>query len=260
MKPFRTIILGLLILTSATLFADVIPERPYPPKLVNDFSGILSGDEIRQLETDLVAFDDSTGVQITIVTIDDFGGYTAAEFADILGEKWGVGRKKLNNGVVILIKPTGGQNQRKAHIAVGYGLESVLPDAICKRIVENEMIPLFKELQYFEGLNNGITVIKELALGEYPPEAYKKKTDKSPFLKFLPVLIFIIIFILLSRSGKSGSTLGGGGKSAVFWTMMTMMNSRGGSSGGWGGGSSGGGGFGGFGGGSFGGGGAGGSW
>lgn len=262
MKLFcKHFLLLYLIVTSAFSFAGDIPQRPYPPRLVNDFSGILSQDEARRLETELVTFDDSTGVQITVVSVNDLGEYSPAEFADILGEQWGVGRKKLNNGVVILVKPTGGQNQRKAHIAVGYGLESVIPDAICKRIVENEMIPSFKENRYFEGLSKGIKIIKELALGEYPPEAYKKKTDKNPFLKFLPILIFIIIFVLLSRSGKSGTTLGGGGRSAVFWTMMTMMNSgRGSSGGGWGGFSSGGGSFGGFGGGSFGGGGAGGSW
>ncbi|OQA02015.1 MAG: hypothetical protein BWY70_00163 [Bacteroidetes bacterium ADurb.Bin408] len=250
----------LLCFVPFLLLADIIPERPYPPRLVNDFSGILSMEEVRRLEAELITFDDSTGVQITVVTVNDLGDYAPAEYADILGEKWGVGRKKLNNGVVILIKPTGGQNQRKAHIAVGYGLESVLPDAICKRIVENEMIPSFRENHYYEGLVKGIKIIGELALGEYPPEAYKKKTDKSPFLKFLPVLIFIIIFILLSSAGRSGgTTLGGGGRSAVFWTMMTMMNSGRSGSGGWGGSSSGGG-FGGFGCGSFGGGGAGGSW
>jgi len=259
MKTIKSIILVFLLLLNIGIKAEGIPARPYPPKLVNDFCQILNASEQQLLESELVQFDDSTGVQITVVTVNDFDGYTKAEYADILGEQWGVGRKKLNNGVVILIKPTGGKNEREVHIAVGYGLESVLPDAICKRIVENEFIPDFKNSNYYSGLTKGIKIIKELAMGEYPPEAYKKKTDKSPFKSLLPIIIIIIIIVLFSRSRNSGSTMGGAG-STIFWTSMMMGGRGGSSSGGWGNFSGGGGSFGGFGGGSFGGGGAGGSW
>ncbi len=259
MRYYKAIHIIILVLYTCHIYSQDIPSRPYPPRLLNDFSGILNANEQQQLERQLVAFDDSTGVQITIVTVNDFGGYTRAEYADILGEQWGVGRKTLNNGVVVLIKPTGSENEREAHIAVGYGLESVLPDAICKRIVENEMIPEFKNNRYFEGLVKGIKIIKELALGEYPPEAYIKKTDKNSFLSFLPILIFIFIYILLSASRNSRSTMGS--KNAILWTLLMMMSNRGGgNSGGWGNFSGGSGSFGGFGGGSFGGGGAGGKW
>ena len=260
MKNIKNIILVFLLLVNIGLYAEGIPARPYPPRLVNDFCKILSTDEAQQLENELVIFDDSTGVQVTVVTVEDFGEYTKAEYADILGEQWGVGRKKLNNGVIILIKPTGSKNEREVHIAVGYGLESVLPDAICKRIVENEFIPDFKNGNYYAGLTKGIKIIKELAQGEYPPEAYKKKTDKSPFMSLLPIIFIIIIFVLFSRSRNSGSTMGGAG-STIFWTSMMMGGGRSNNSGGgWGNFSGGGGSFGGFGGGSFGGGGAGGSW
>ena len=262
MKYFRSFALIICLFASAFVNAQGIPARPYPPRLVNDFSNVLKSGENQQLENELVRFDDSTGVQITVVTVNDLSGYTRAEYADMLGEKWGVGRKKLNNGVVILIKPSGGKGEREAHIAVGYGLESVLPDAICKRIVENEMIPSFEKSNYYEGITKGVKIIRELALGEYPPDAYKKRTDKSSWTRFLPILFFLVIFVFLALSKNSHSTMGGG-KSALFWTILMMLGNRGGdggNSGGWGNFSGGGGSFGGFGGGSFGGGGAGGSW
>jgi len=264
MKYIKSLALIICLYATVVAYADGIPPRPYPPRLVNDFCKILSAGENQQLENELVKFDDSTGVQITVVSVNDFEGYTRAEYADMLGEKWGVGRKKLNNGVVILIKPTGGKNEREVHIAVGYGLESVLPDAICKRIVDNEMIPNFENGNYYEGLVKGVKIIRELALGEYPPEAYKKRTDKNPIMSFLPLLFFLVIFIFFAFARNSHSTMSGGssGKSALFWTILMMMGNRGGggNSGGWGNFSGGGGSFGGFGGGSFGGGGAGGSW
>jgi len=264
MKRIKSCLIVFILLSTVAVYADVIPARPYPPRLVNDFCKVLNSGENQQLENQLVRFDDSTGVQITIVTVSDLGGYSRAEYADMLGEKWGVGRKKLNNGVVILIKPSGGKKEREVHIAVGYGLESVLPDAICERIVENEMIPSFEKGNYYLGLTKSIKIIRELALGEYPPEAYKKRTSKSSLMHFLPFIIFFIIFIVLSFAKSSNTTMGSGsGKSALFWTLLMMMGNRGGggnNSGGWGNFSGGGGSFGGFGGGSFGGGGAGGSW
>ncbi|MCK5784664.1 MAG: TPM domain-containing protein, partial [Desulfobacterales bacterium] len=153
-----------------------------------------------------------------------------------------------------------------AFIAVGYGLEPAIPDAIAKRIVDNEMIPHFKSGNYYQGIDRATTVLMKFAAGEISAEGYKKKTETSGIFAFLPFIIIIIIILMIRGSRGRSQTIGHSNTS--FWSALmlgSMMgnSSHSGSWGGFSGGSSGfggGGGFGGFGGGSFGGGGAGGSW
>lgn len=271
------VFIGLLILSLPGYSQQSeIPARPSPPRLVNDFTGTLQQNEINALERKLVAFNDTTSTQIAIVLISSFEGYDKAQFADLLGEKWGVGHKGKNNGVVILIRPKQGNTSGEAFIATGYGLDGAVPDAVVKRIVEEEMIPYFRENRYFEGLNRATDILMSLTAGEYSAEEYLESIPLFPFLitALLP-LFFIIIFFVVVLSRKSKMVNYGGRQSNVpFWLTLLlasqMGNQRGkwdsfssgsGSFGGFGGRSSGGGGgFGGFGGGSFGGGGAGGSW
>jgi uncharacterized protein len=243
-----------------------IPERPNPPRLVNDFAGILSPQEINKLEKKLVAFNDSTGTQIVVVTINDLGDYDRAEFAYTLGQKWGVGQKGFNNGVVILIKPNGTDGQRHAFIATGYGLEGVIPDAIAKRIVENEMIPYFKQNKFYEGIDAATDIIMGLASQEFTASAYLNKKPVKQGVSAFVILIFIILFfVIISLFNKNHQTLGHKPDLFTMLWLMSQANRRhsgyfGDFTSGRGSFGSGGGGFGGFGGGSFGGGGAGGSW
>ena len=254
------IVLSFLLPIIAT--SQNLPEKPNPPRLVNDYTNTLSSDEVNSLETKLVRYFDSTSTQIVIVMTDDLLGYDRADYAFKLGEKWGVGQKDKNNGIVVLVKPNGKQGERKAFIAVGRGLEPVITDALSKRITDNEMIPNFRENKFYAGLDQATTILMQLASGEFPAGYNKNTKPKANAFAFL-VPIFIIIIVLLMIK-KGGSNTMGGGKNPSFWTslfLLSAMNNSG--SGSWGGFSSGGGsggGFGGFGGGSFGGGGAGGSW
>jgi len=255
----------LLCIFSNKLSAQDIPERPNPPKLVNDFTKTLQENEIQSLESRLVQFNDSSSTQIAIVLVNDFGGTDKSDFAYKLGEKWGVGQKGKDNGIVIVIKPKTGQERGEAYIAVGYGLEGVIPDATAKRIVDAEMIPNFKNGNYYAGLNAAVDKIIALSRHEFTATAYMKKTQKSPFIMLIPFIIIGIIMLLIRISRARSYSVG---KNIPFWTSLFLLSNMGNSSGGgWGNFSSGsgsfgggGGGFGGFGGGSFGGGGAGGSW
>jgi uncharacterized protein len=262
---FKKYFSAILLLIFSSLFSvaqnDGIPERPNPPKLVNNLSssGFLSGDEEARLEQKLQKFANETSNQIVIVIVDDLGGMEAWDYATRLGHKWGVGQAKFDNGVVILVKPTGGEGQRDLHIAVGYGLEGAIPDLTTKRIRENEMYPYLKNGENYKALDKATDVIMALATGEYNSDAYGAKNRGQGKEKWkLGMLLFIvIIFIIISikRGGRGGR--GGGG----FWTGMFFGSMMGGGRGGFGGGSGfGGGGFGGFGGGGFGGGGSGGKW
>jgi uncharacterized protein len=254
----------LLLYLPSELIAQDIPDKPYPPRLVNDFSGILSSNEANALENKLVAFNDSTSTQIAIVIVDDLGGYDKSDYAFRLAEKWGIGQKGLDNGILILVKPKTQFSSGEAFIATGYGLEGVIPDILCGEITDYEMIPAFRNNDYYGGLEKATTTLMALASGEYTADEYGKKGsgDAGGLVMFIIfVIVLIIILSARSKGGKNQKHLSN--KGLPLWLLLSMMNSgRGSHSGSWGGfsGGGGGGGFGGFGGGSFGGGGAGGSW
>ena len=251
----------LLCLTVLTAVAQV-PARPDPPRLVNDFAGILG--DCQWLEDSLERIAMETSNQICVVTMDDFGGYDKAMMAYSIGQQWGVGTQRNRNGVVILIKPKTAESKGEAFIATGYGLEGGITDATCTRIVNQEMIPHFRENDYLGGVWAGAQVVRDLAVGEYNEEDYAQQDDGDALLGLiLFILILALFFYLASKSnGSNGNRnnrdTGTWGGPIIFTTGSDW--GRGGSS--WSGGGSwgGGGGWGGFGGGSFGGGGGGGSW
>ena len=258
------IILLLVILQGGIIAAQDIPDKPYPPRLVNDFAGILNSNEINTLERKLVAFDDTTSTQIAIVTVNDLGGYDRSDFAFRLAEKWGIGQKGLNNGVLILVKPKTNTSDGQVFIAPGYGLEGAIPDLTCEDIIDYEMIPSFRNEDYYGGLDKAASTLMSLASGEFKADEYGKKAagDSGGLVPFIIIVIVIIIIMSMrSKGGKNQRHISD--KGLPLWLLLSMMNSGGSRhSSNWGGfsGGRGGGGFGGFGGGSFGGGGAGGSW
>lgn len=271
----ESVLYGLLItgfLSALNVTGQKIPDPMYPPRLVNDYAGILNRGQYEHLERKLRAFNDSTSNQIVIIIIKSLDGYTKEEFADRLAEQWGVGQKEKDNGIVVLVKPKFANENGEARISVGYGLEGAIPDALAKRIVNNDMIPSFKAGDYFTGLDKATNTLISLAKGEFTADQYIAANKGTPLGIILPIIIIIIIFIFMSKN--SGNHYNTGSKTTSLWTalwMASMLGNRGGKGswgdfrsgggnfgGGFGGG--GGGGFGGFGGGSFGGGGAGGSW
>jgi uncharacterized protein len=247
------------------LFADaqiekMIPPQPSPPRLVTDLTGTLTADQIGALEAKLVAYDDSTSNQIAVVIIPTTGDYDISDFSFALGRQWGVGNKKNNNGVVVLVA----KNDRKVFIAPGYGLEGAIPDITAKQIVDNIIVPNFKGNDFYGGLDQGTDALMEAARGEYKaPQGYGERGSKKKIPALPLIIIMIVVFMIVSRGG------GGGGRGGSFRSRRGFKSFRGppiiwfpsgGGGGGGGFGGGGGGGFGGFGGGSFGGGGAGGSW
>jgi uncharacterized protein len=264
----------ILIFFALTLsvFGQTIPDAPTPPRLVNDLASIIPQGEAAALESKLVEFYNQTSTQITIVTTPDLGGTSVDDFAFKLGEKWGVGHDGRNNGIVMIVKPKTNDSRGEAFIATGYGLEGAVPDAAARRIVDNEMIPHFRENNYAAGIDAGVTVLMQLTRGEFTAEGYLESTDDgAAALGFAIIFIIVMTIIVISAvsSGKSNSSsIGHDVGMMTFLSILASSNRNNhgkwdnfsggsGSFGGFGGGS---GGFGGFGGGHFGGGGAGGSW
>jgi uncharacterized protein len=260
------IILLLLAFSISQSFAQDLPARS--TRLVNDYAGLLSKQEINFLERKLVNYNDTTSTQIAVLIVNDLNGYDIVDYAQRVGQAWGVGQKGKENGVIIVLKPKTATAKGEVNIDVGYGLEPIIPDATAKRIVEKEMIPHFKNNDYVGGLNAATDVIISLAAGHFSADEYNKGSDGNGAGFLVPIIVMIIVFSIINRRRRGTYSTSGKGSSLPFWTALwlgsTMGRSHGGSwsnfhsgSGGFG---SGGGSFGGFGGGSFGGGGASGSW
>lgn len=256
----KKIALILLLLATLITRAQQIPNPPNPPKLVNDYTNTLTATQAAALEEKLVHYDDTSSNQIAVVIISTLDGADAGDYANQLGKKWGVGNKKNDNGVVLLIA----KEDHKVFIAPGYGLEGALPDLTCNQIIQTDIVPNFRGNDFYRGIDEGTNSIMKAAAGQYePPAGYAGRGKKGKGLPvFAIIIIFIVIIFILSNINRGGggsfmSRRGyrGSGIPPIWW-----FPSGGGGGWGGGGGGGGGGGFGGFGGGGFGGGGAGGSW
>jgi uncharacterized protein len=244
-------------------------QECFPPKantLVYDVAGILTSSERQQLDEKLSHFHDSTSNQIAVVIVPDLCGMEKAQFAIELGEFWGVGHEKEDNGVLILVLPKSDRHKGQVFIATGRGLEAVIPDATCRMIVDKEMIPEFRDNLYFQGINAALDVLMSLARKEFSSEEYKSRSQtikRNPWpILTIGMILLMLLFRFSARSRHMGNMNHMG-----FWQsmwMMGMLNRR--HHGSWSNFTSGSGrfeggsGFGGFGGGGFGGGGSGGSW
>jgi uncharacterized protein len=263
---FFLFVVFLLVLTSLKA-ADEFPVRPDPPRLVNDFAGVLSPDQVRALENKLVTFNQKTSTQIAIVVVKDIFGYEKGDYTFQLAQKWGIGQKGKNNGILIMVKPKSANGETgKVFIAVGYGLEGAVPDITARKtIIVAEMMPSFKVDDYYTGLDRATSVLMSLTAGEFTADQYDKKVSTKSALPGFGLLVIIFIIIMIFNRNRN-QTVGadGGGTSLLgsLW-LLSMLGGRGGG-GSWndfsGGGGGDSGGFGGFGGGGFGGGGAGGEW
>lgn len=237
-----------------------VPDKPTEKKLLWDLAGVIDPATAQEIEDSLEYFSRTTSNQILVMTVTSIGGADISEYATQLGRDWGVGHEGDNNGVVILVKVKTENEGGNVFIATGYGVEAVLPDVLCKRIIEKEMVPHFKEDDYAGGIKDALAVIMPAMKGEFNKEEYMGDDAGDAVLGLL-VLIFIICLIVVAVKSNGGTGTGSNtrtytGGPVIFPGSFGSGRSSGGSS--WGGGSSGG--WGGFGGGSFGGGGAGGSW
>lgn len=234
-------------------------------RFVYDYANVFDDVFEQQFNQELIAFKDSTSNVIVVVSHPDFFGEAPWKFATDLGHAWGVASADKDNGIVIVLKPKVGNQRGEVHIAVGYGLEGAIPDAMAKRIVEGEMIPRFKQNDYAGGVYNGTEVLKKLAAGEIKEYAPRASKQSNPLFLLLFILFFFgIIFGAMALRAHQYAKINHIGFWAA-WMLLAQSSQhhtgtygrfRGGGFGGGGGGSS----FGGFGGGGFGGGGAGGSW
>lgn len=250
-----------IVFFSIIATASDFPASPNPFRYVNDYTGTLSATEQNTLEDKLVTYSRETSSQIAVVMVPTTGEYEISQYTFELGDKWGIGRKQLNNGVLMLIA----KNDRKIFIATGQGLEGVLPDAFLAQTIRNVITPNFKQDQYAQGIGQGLDTIISASKGEFDPA----KVEEDSFEEFIPFIMIglFVFFVLLSELNERKKPYISPTnnhrldellrRSTINPRQSGSFGSRGslGSGGRFGGGSGGG-----FGGGGFGGGGAGGSW
>lgn len=225
----RKILLFFTFLTiTFTVSADIF-NRPAEVNLVIDNAEAFRPKQAEALRAKLDSFEQATTVQIQIYTTKDLQGYDIVDFAQRLGEGWGVGQEGANNGIVIVYKPKTLTENGEVTIQTGYGIEPLIPDAVCKQIIESEMIPRFKQGLIYKGIDQAVDVCISLTQGEFTAEKYiadKAKIDRIAkiiaqciilFLIIIPSCLFVIYFIValclglfkgdtISSSGSSGGS------------------------------------------------------
>jgi len=245
-----------------------IPETPKFQTSVYDYVNLLSPSKKNNLEQKLIKYSDTTSTQIVVAIISS----TEGENINYLGTKWAytweIGQAKEDNGIFILLA----RDDRRISINTGYGVEHLLTDAMSKRIIERDIIPYFKQGDYYGGLNRGADAIFEVMTGEYRSSRESNSGDFPVGIFFFLFIVFVIFLIAISKNRRGGGRNGGkksNGMSILDAIILSNMGrgnyrsgsgSSGGFGGGWSGGGSSGGFGGGFGGGGFGGGGASGGW
>lgn len=253
-------IISLLLLFCSLVGLQAIDSDKLPllNGYVTDESKFLTSSERNSLEAELRSFQQETSNEIVVYISENLFGMPVEEFAFALGEKNGIGKDGVDNGVLIVVKPKTSYERGRIFIATGYGLEGAIPDAVANRIVNFEILPEFKRGNNFAGLKKGIDVLKQLAKGEIDEKQYMTSKNEGNWVGVLMILLIVAI-VFISNASKARKY--GRRNNLPFWAAMAMLNSTSGSSSsGFSNFSSGSGSFGGFGGGSFGGGGAGGSW
>ena len=252
------VLLALLICAgSVRANSDALLTRLQPQGYVSDFAGVLPATQRAELETFLADLDRQTGVEIAVVAVPSLDGGEVDDFTNRLFQKWRIGKKGKDNGVMILAAI----QDRKARIEVGYGLESVLPDAVAGRILREQMFPLFKQGRYADGLATAAQEVARIASGEASaPVATKPMGLADHFSSALSWIFFVGWFVwflgwlVFMPNGRGRGLPNGRGR--VYYSSVSFAGRGGGcsSSGGFSGGG------GGFGGGCSGGGGASGGW
>lgn len=141
---------------------------------VVDQAHLLTGRQIAELTGRLDRFQQATGHQFAVVTVPDLGGEDVSTFTIRLAKRWGVGRRGVNDGIVLLVAP----KERRARIEIGRGLERILTDRRCARIMAEAIIPRFRNGKMAAGIDAGVTAI--IAAFGGPPSPHRSPAARHP--------------------------------------------------------------------------------
>lgn len=238
----RILIYLLLLLQLAmpmvALAAPQVPPAPTQNIYVQDYAGVIDPQARSSMNAIAEDLARKTKAQIVVVTVKSLNGESLEDYSLTLLRKWGIGDKKLNNGVVLLVAV----DDRKSRIEVGYGLEGALPDALTGRIQDDYMLPFFRQNQYSKGIQNAFNALIQVVSREYKVEVNtqpvikptKAQANQETELPTWAIVVLILGFFALIKIDQM--FLGG----TISKILLYFFYSRGGGGGGGGGSSSGG--------------------
>lgn len=225
-KLCMSIALAILILILSFCFlsfADVkIPPKPSENSYVFDYANIIDHADEEKMKAVASKIEEKSKAEIVVVTVESLGSYTIEEFANTLFNSWGIGDKKLNNGVLILVNKENLLSGRKGRIRieVGYGLEGAITDGKAGRILDTYAIPAFENKEYSKGIKDTFLAVAGEVAKEYGLEidgvlneedSSREEINITPlyflilFMVFMFIFIFAIIFI--AYKGETGRTI-----------------------------------------------------
>lgn len=199
---FKSLVIFLFSLLSLNSYAEfTVPQKPVPADFVKDYANIIDPAMAQMMRDSLEAFMRKSSAQIQVVTVDDLGGEDIGMVATNIINAWGIGSKEHSNGVIVLVKPKRGESDRgQAFIGTGYGMEGVIPDILCARICDDEMIPHFKENDYGAGIWQAVQTIEAYCLNQFTEQDYYDSHggtgDDSDLDAWGFVAIILMLFLL----------------------------------------------------------------
>ncbi|MCU0857596.1 MAG: TPM domain-containing protein [Pontiellaceae bacterium] len=219
MRKFVTLLLLFFLAEGLAAYAgsDRLLQELKPVGRVNDFAGVMSAEDRSATERLLAELENKTGVQIAVVSLKSMEGGQIDDFATRLFERWGIGQKGKDNGLLLLAAI----EDRKVRVEVGYGLEGILSDAAAGRLIDQYIVPFFRSGDYSGGLRKGAEALASVTAsglgvaltGIAYPDHYTRASETSGD-GFFPVFLFftvIILVILGFHSISNGGDLCGGG-------------------------------------------------
>lgn len=206
MKSTLKLVLLLQLITFSTLLYGQV-NVPKLERRVTDQIGLLSASQINTIESQLQTLEKEKGSQVVVLIVDSSKPETIEQFSIRVADKWKIGRGDPDDGVLLLVA----KSDRKIRIEVGYGLEGAIPDALAKRIVDNLMVPHFRDGDYYLGIEEGVESIISLINGEQLPDVSETELTNgnqsiSLFLLFGGIImIFIIVIVKVVLAKKYGN-------------------------------------------------------
>jgi uncharacterized protein len=225
----RWLLLPLLLGACNVLFAQNLqPVPPFSSRVV-DLTGTLNAEQSAQLEQKLAAFQDRKGSQIGVLVVPTTLPESIEQYATRVFDEWKPGRgsvdgKPLDDGVILLVA----KNDRKMRFEVGYGFEGALPDAIAKRVIDETVAPLFRQGDFYGGINAGIDRVIRVLDGEPlpPPDRRWQGGEGRKISGVLPLLIFVALAVssILRRAlGRGVGAVATGGLTGVIAYLLTYV-------------------------------------
>ena len=220
-----------LLLVAFSIIPAHAREIPAFRGYINDYANMISEPTRGRLERALQSFELTDSTQIAVLTVESLEGDPLEDFSIRVAEKWGIGQKGKDNGVLLLVA----KKERRARLEVGYGLEGVLTDLLAGRIIDDIITPLFKAGRFDEGFEAGVVAVVKATRGEFkadPRASHRgRQREPSPLVSYL-FLGGLFIAFLGSASRKLGMVAGAiilpiavllGLPSAVGWLILLLL-------------------------------------